>query len=74
MSIKVELHTPQIVFDLLHGVADTKKKQIKIDAENLRQVLMDYSIMIDALQRSGNHQVIEPSMTVRRERPRLGIH
>jgi hypothetical protein len=74
MITKVELHTPQVIFDLLHGIADTKKKQIKIDAENLRQVLMDYSIMIDALQRSVNHRVIEPSVTIHRERPRLGIN
>lgn len=69
MTVRVDLLTSTDVFDRLHQLADGRKAKVTVDRDELRQVLVDYSVMLASLHKASGYQVIEPKP--RRERPRL---
>jgi hypothetical protein len=66
---RVDLLTTTEVFDRLHRLSDGRKAKVAIDRDELRQVLVDYSVMLACLHRASGFRVVEPKP--RRERPRL---
>ena len=69
MTVTVELLTTQDVFERLHKLADGKRANVSVDRDELRQLLMDHSVMLANLHSSTSFKVIEP--LPKRIRPRL---
>lgn len=69
MTTKITLLTPQDAFEALHSAANSKKSQVRVDREALLHLLIDYGVMLGALQTNGCFRVIEAAG--KRSRPRL---
>lgn len=69
MTQEVRLLTSNDAFDQLHATADCKKTTVRVGREQLSRLLVDYSVMLAALNSSTQFRVIEP--VAFRQRPRL---
>lgn len=62
------LSSTDTVDRLTNDADDTRKQVIKVNRQELINLLVDYSVMYSALSKSSTFKVTEPE---RRERPRL---
>ena len=70
MTTKIDLKLPQAAFDRFHDQLETRAGVGKVGVQELRQLLMDYSVLLDAVQKSSSYIITDPEP--RRARPRLG--
>lgn len=60
MTVKIELLTAIKTIDKLHGNCDSGLKNVRIDVEVLKCLLIDHAVMFKALKESTLIKVKEP--------------
>lgn len=68
MTQKVTLLTSKAAFEKLHTLVDSRGRNVRVDRQELLRLLIDHSIMYDALRGSTSFKVEEP--TTKRKRIR----
>jgi hypothetical protein len=63
----VELLTPLDDYHDLHVIADGRRSTVKVDRQKLQNLLIDHSIMINALKKHGE-TCRDPNPQIRREK------
>ena len=71
MITRIELTTSQADFDQLHALANTRRGTVKVETQALLHLLIDYSVLLGAVQGRSGFTVIEPTAKPLRQRIRL---
>jgi len=60
VTTRVELLTTQEVFERLHRLVSGRGVSVRVECDELRQLLIDHSVMLANLHSSTSFKVIEP--------------
>lgn len=71
MTTQVNIITDEETLNGLHRLSDARKLAVKVDTRALHRLLIDYGVMLNALEGSSSFKVNKPAPVQKRERRTL---